>query len=206
MLTAPTRARVTGFQIAECLTTLLHKNASPFMNSVYVISFAGLRGFDDICIGLTVTLLTKYPRIISINLGDVAHVSADGWDSFVQALLAPDCGVVAGFVECQHRGETDDLSLQVKDAMTQQRKRMEAQALALLAASAGKCERERLSAVRDATALVPWRSEHVWVRGRKRLGVWACMRACPFAAGDENVWWGFPFWRPKQPWKAQCVE
>eukprot|EP00962_Isochrysis_galbana_P019998 scaffold5835_cov138-Isochrysis_galbana.AAC.2 len=62
--------------------------------------------------------------------------------------------------------------------MTKRRKRLEAEALGLLAASAQKCESERRRAVRDATALVPWRSEYVWVQGRKRPGVWAsrCVR------------------------------
>jgi len=40
-----------GPQIAKCLTVLLDKKASIFMNSVYVMSFAGLRGFDDMCMG-----------------------------------------------------------------------------------------------------------------------------------------------------------
>jgi len=92
----------------------------------------------------------------------------------------------------------------VKDAMTKRRKRLEAEALGLLAASAQKCESERRRAVRDATALVPWRSEYVWVQGRKRPGVWASMRASPFAAGQEDGWWAKPFWHPKETWKALC--
>jgi len=169
------------------------------MNSVYVMSFAGLRGFDDTCMGLTIELFNKYPRIVSINLGEVANVSASGWDIFVQALRTSNCGIIAAFVERAHRdGKNDVLSRQVKNAMTERRKRLEAEALGLLAASAQKCESERRRAVRDATALVPWRSEYVWVQGRKRPGVWASMRASPFAAGQEDVWWAKLFFLASQ--------
>eukprot|EP00962_Isochrysis_galbana_P019997 scaffold5835_cov138-Isochrysis_galbana.AAC.1 len=77
------------------------------MNSVYVMSFAGLRGFDDMCMGLTIELFNKYPRIVSINLGEVANVSASGWGIFVQALRTSNCGIIAAFVERAHRGKNE---------------------------------------------------------------------------------------------------
>jgi len=120
-----------GPQIAKCLTVLLDKKASIFMNSVYVMSFAGLRGFDDTCMGLTIELFNKYPRNREHQPRRGGQCECKWMGHFcVQALRTPNCGIIAAFVERAHRGKNDVLSRQVKNAMTERRQRLEAEALA----------------------------------------------------------------------------
>lgn len=167
------------------------------MNSVYVLNFCGLRGFDDTCMELTVKLLHKYQRIVCINLCEVANVSASGWDMLVQGLRAPECGIIAASVESRH--DEDVLPRLVKDAIREHRLRAEADARGLLAAAAHESQSERQRMIRRVSALVPWRSDYVWVHGRKRPGVGASIRASPFAS-NVDVWWANPFWRPTAMW------
>lgn len=187
---------LSGRDIAECLRILTAKS-SKLMTTTYVLDFAGITAFTDECMDALVKLLHKYPRIVSINLGEKEKVSPTGWQTLVDGLRAPKSGVIAAWVDKVNAPQ--DTVEDVRAAIRQRRFEKEAVARSLLSQAEVLEGQEQLEMLKQATQAAPWRAWRVWWMGKWQRGVWQCVLD---SKDPVDTWWSKPAWHPKCGWAA----
>jgi len=192
-----------GSDIAGVLRELADRGrARVLMNSIHVLSFHGMEGFDDECVSALLELLRQYHGIFSVNLGEKPNVTCRGWRSLRTGLS--ESNVIAVFIDFKNIkcafGGTDKIAGHfirlVKNDLKQRRLRAQDSAQAHLRLAAGCAAGDATGRKRHtgkAADIAPWCTGHVQSYIRT------------FGKG-KDLWWAKPFWSwsptKKSDWRA----
>ena len=142
------------------------------MARCHVLITAGLECFDDTNMDTLLELLTRYPAVFALNLGEKPRVSRRAWLKLLAHLKT-------GHVPCVWTDKSNAGSLAKAHYKAARSRRRELEARAEQELSQGNS--------RAAAMLVPWRTGAFWCQMYKGTADWSCGKCS---------------WHPKKPWKG----